>query len=268
MSKSISKEYLEHRLFSQIERYATFYSNLSDSIMFQITPYVDSIINIDTFMFTSIQGTLESIHDVLLKGRFSDAYTLLRKYHDLIIINLYSSLYLRENRTIEDFEVEKINNWVNGKEKLPKFEIMSKFIRNSPKVTEITKLIYKNGNYNGSSIENIRIRCNEYTHYLFYHNLLSNDNEVFLLNRLTTLESFSIDLRTFFIMHFAYLFYYNEAYMMSSDYIDSLDCGMTPVENSQYWVAPFIQDIFDKEIKEYRPDIAETIKANTSMELL
>ena len=55
--------------------------------------------------------------------------------------------------------------------------------------------------------------------------------------------------------------------MMSSDYVDSLDCGLTPEEGSQYWVAPFIQEIFDKVLIPSRPDIAETIKGKTAMKL-
>jgi hypothetical protein len=88
-----------------------------------------------------------------------------------------------------------------------------------------------------------------------------------LHNRLATLDSFSKDLQDIFILHLSYLFYQNDHYMMSSDYVDSLDCGLTPVEDSQYWVAPFIQDIFDKIIKVNRPDIAEAIKGKTSMKL-
>ena len=54
---------------------------------------------------------------------------------------------------------------------------------------------------------------------------------------------------------------------MSSDYVDSLDVGITPEEDSQYRVAPFIQEIFNNIIKTNRPDIAEEIKKNTEMKL-
>ncbi len=47
--------------------------------------------------------------------------------------------------------------------------------------------------------------------------------------------------------------------MMLSDYVDSLDCGITPEEGSQYWVAPFVQNIFDLVINKERPDIAAAI---------
>jgi len=43
--------------------------------------------------------------------------------------------------------------------------------------------------------------------------------------------------------------------------------GLEPEENSQYWVAPFIQDVFDKTIKPRRGDIASEIISNTYMQL-
>lgn len=267
MRNALNKEYLEHSVFRQLTEYADFYRSLSDSIMSWISQGTNSAINIDTYVFSSIQGTLESINDILLKGRINDAYALLRKYYDATIINLYSNLYLSDNFSIDNFIVEKINNWVKGKETIPGFGTMSEYIIKSNKVSEITKLIYNTGAFKGSSFEDLRQRCNDHTHYLYYHNLLSNDNEVYLQNRLSTLDSFSKDLKDIFILHLSYLFYQNDHYMMSSDYVDSLDCGLTPDEDSQYWVAPFIQDIFDKIIKVNRPDIAETIKSKTAMKL-
>ena len=267
MRNALDKEYLEHCVFGQLAEYADFYRSLSDSTMSWISQGTNSAINIDTYVFSSMQGTLESINDILFKGRINDAYALLRKYYDATIINLYSNLYLSDNFSIDNFIVEKINNWVKEKETIPGFGTMSEYIIKSPKVSEITQLIYSNGAFKGSSFEDLRQRCNDHTHYLYYHNLLSNDNEVYLQNRLATLDSFSKDLRDIFILHLSYLFYQNDHYMMSSDYVDSLDCGLTPEEDSQYWVASFIQDIFNKVIKVNRPDIAETIKGKTAMKL-
>lgn len=75
------------------------------------------------------------------------------------------------------------------------------------------------------------------------------------------------DLEDIFIQHFSYIFYLNDHYMMSSDYADSLDFGVTPEEGSQYFVAPFIQDIFDRTVKTKRPDLAEAIQTKTTMGL-
>ena len=92
----------------------------------------------------------------------------------------------------------------------------------------------------------LRDRCNDHTHYNFYRNVLLNDKEILLEGRRKALEEFSNDLRDVLILHVSYMFFANGHYMMSSDYVDCLECGMTPEPDSQYWVAPFVQEIFDQ----------------------
>jgi len=258
----INNTYKEHQVFTQLSEYADFYKSLASSIFQFMTLGTKAIGNIDSYVYSSIQGTLESIKDILIKGRINDSYALLRKYYDSTIINLYSNLYLDDNFSLENFVVEKIDNWIKGKEKLPEFRVMSQYIRKSEKLTEINELLYKDKTYNS-----IRDRCNDHTHYNFYQYMLYNDNEIHLKDRLDYLNMFSKDLLNIFILHFSYLFYLNDHYMMSLDYVTCLDCGITPEEGSQYYVAPFIQKIFDDVIKKNRMDLAEIIKNNTSMNL-
>ena len=258
----LGKEFLEHNVFNQLDEYAEFYNNLALSIMGFISNGVKGFFNIDSFLYTSVQGTLNSIRDILIKGRINDSYSLLRKYYDSIIINVYSILFLSNNFSLENFVVEKIDNWVKGKETLPEYRIMSQYIRNSPKLTKINELFYKDKTYNL-----IRDRCNDHTHYNFYRNVLYNDSGIYLRNRLNTLDSFSNDIRNLFIMHLIYVFYINEYYMSSDDYIMALENGLTPEEGSQYFVAPYVQNIFNTVIKVHRNDLYEEIKKNTSMML-
>lgn len=259
----MDKAYTKHPVFEQLSEHAEFYKNLSTSVMGWVTQgTMGSVFNIDTYVYSSIQGTLESIKDVLINGRINDAYALLRKFHDSVIINIYSNLYLDDNFSIENFVVEKINNWLHGKEQLPEYRVMSNYIRNSVKLEKINTLLYKNNTY-----KEIRDRCNDHTHYNFYHNLLLNNNEVYLENRNAVLNSFSKDLENLLILHLSYLFYLKDNYMMSSDYMDSMDLGLVPEEDSQYFVAPFIQEIFVKVIKKNRIDLAIEIKNNTAMRL-
>ncbi|MCD7930753.1 MAG: hypothetical protein LUH15_04950 [Tannerellaceae bacterium] len=114
----------------------------------------------------------------------------------------------------------------------------------------------------------IRDRCNNNTHYNFYSNIVLNDNQIYNPDRIKWLNLFSKDIEAIFIQHITYVFYLNEYYMMSSDYIDYVDMGMQPEDDSQYWVAPFVQKVFDKIIKKKRYDIAEEIKKSTTMQLL
>jgi len=258
----INNSYKEHQIFTQLSEYADFYKSLSFSIFQFITQGTRTICNIDSYVYSSIQGTLESINDILKKGRINDSYALLRKYYDSTIINIYSNLYLNDNFGIENFIVDKIDDWIKGKERLPEYRVMLQYIRSSKKMSRITKLLYKDKTY-----KNIRERCNDHTHYNFFKNVLLNDNEIYLRNRLVIFDTFSKDLENIFVLHFSYIFYLNVHYMMSSDYLDSMECGPTPEEGSQYFVAPFIQKIFDSVIKKTRMDIAQEIKSKTSMQL-
>ncbi|MDP1971070.1 MAG: hypothetical protein Q8K42_09080 [Methylobacter sp.] len=195
-------------------------------------------------------------------GRVNDAYALLRKYHDSAIINTDSNLYLQDHFSIQNFIVEQINNWLHGKESLPEYRVMSKYIRESDKLTIINNILYQDDRY-----KKIRDRCNDHTHYNFFNNVMLNDNTIFIKNRLQYLNNISNDVQNLFILHLAYLFYLNDHYMASSDYMDCLECSVKPEEGSQYWIAPFIQDIFDDVITKVRPDITAAIKINTEMQL-
>jgi hypothetical protein len=177
-------------------------------------------------------------------------------------INIYTNLYLEDHFSLKNFVVEKINNWLLGKEKLPEYRVMRKYIRDSPKLQAISDLIYKDTTY-----RDLRDRCNNHLHYNFYRYTLLNDNEVVNIDRLAILTQLSRDLESVFIFHLAYLFYLNDHYMMASDYVDSLDLGLIPEDGSENYVAPFIQDIFDTVIQPTRPDLAAAIKGNTAMRL-
>jgi len=256
------RDFQNHAGFSELERYIAFYKHLADSVFNFVSLGTRAICNIDSYLLSSIQGTLTSIRTILSDGRINDAYALLRKYYDSAIINIYSNLYLQDHFSIENFIVEQIDNWLKGKEQLPEYRIMSQYIRSSPRVAPITALVFADDRY-----KRLRDRCNDHTHYNFYRNVLLNDNKIFLPDRRRALDTFSDDVRDVLILHVAYLFFASGHYMMSSDYRDSMDCGMTPEPDSEYWVAPFVQDIFDQTVVKERPDIAATIRQHTSMHL-
>lgn len=259
---NLEKNYLEHSIFEQLEELINFYEALSNTTMGFGSQGTKAILNLDAYVFTSISGTIDSIKVILHNGRLNDAYALLRKYYDATIINIYTNLYLSDHFSIDNFIVEHIEKWRNGKETIPEYRVISQYIKNSTKLKPITDLLQKDKLY-----KEMRNRCNDHIHYNFYQNLLLNDSQIHLKGRVKALNRFQNDLIAIFNQHFSYLFYLNEHYMISSDYVDYLDMGMTPVENSQYWVASFIRDAFDKYIKVYRPDIAHEIKSNTSMKL-
>jgi hypothetical protein len=258
----MESDYSKHPVFNEIEKLGKFYENLSYSVFQCVSMGTGSISNIDSYVFTSMQGTLESINNVLIKGRISDAYTLLRKYHDAATTNIYVDLYLEEHFGIDNFIVKKIDGWLKGQVRLPPIREMNSYIEKSSKVSTIHKLLYKDKQYS-----EIRKRCNDYTHYNFYKIFLLNDNQIYLPARKNNLETFLQDVLNLFILHFSLLFSIKDNYLMSTDYVDCLDCGLIPEPDSLYSVAPFIQEVFDTIIKSNRMDIAIEIKKNTSMQL-
>lgn len=267
---SKGEEYRSHIVFKKINELSEFYESLSNSTSSFLYPGTNVILNLDTHVFSSIKETIDSIYEILLKGRINDAYALLRKYLDSTLINIYSGIYLKDNFRIEryinepkyTYLEEHINGWVTGKTQLPNYRGISNYIRNSVSLMPITNLLYKDKLYSG-----IRERCNDHTHYNYYYALMLNIGDLYLTDRLKHLDIFLNDMTAGFIQHFAYLFYLKDEYLMSNDYVDYLDAGLQPPIESQYWVAPFIQNIFDEWIKTNRPDIAEEIKSRTSMHL-
>ena len=55
--------------------------------------------------------------------------------------------------------------------------------------------------------------------------------------------------------------------IMSSDYIDYLECNMTPPEGSQYWVAPYITEFFQKNLDLIDKSCIDYLRENISMEI-
>jgi hypothetical protein len=254
--------YQEHRVFSALERYAHFYEQLSMSVFSFHTRGTMAICSIDTYVYSSMQGTLESISMVLKAGRINDAYALLRKFHDSVVINTYTALYLRNNFSLENFVVEKINHWLRGRETLPEYRVLSQYIRSSDSLRAINDVLYTDDRY-----KSIRNRCNDHAHYNFYRHVMLNDSQIYQPERRTWLDSLSEDIYDVIILHLGYVFFMNDHYMMSSDCMDALECGMQPEDGSQYWVAPFIQEFFDDVITPRRPDVTAIIRSQSQMEL-
>jgi hypothetical protein len=199
------KTHLQHPVFSQLEEYMEFYDRFSISTMVWIKHGIASAINFDTYVFTSMKGTLESIRDVLRNLRIADAYALLRRYYDSTIINVYTNLYLEEHFNIETYFVPEIEDWLKGKRKIPDYRIMSSYIRASSRLSEISALLFREEEY-----KNIRKRCNEHTHYNFYKHVLINDNEIYQPERMKMIDNFSKDVEAVFIQHLAQIFYLNK----------------------------------------------------------
>jgi len=260
---SKSKDYLDHRVFTDLKSLIYFYESLS----FSVIPFVSSgtdvtICNIDTYVLSAAQGTLASIEQVLGNGRINDSYALLRKYYDTVVVNIYTNIFLQEAFGIDNLVVEEINDWLKGRKQLPKLKEMLKYILKAKCMQTTGKLLNADDRY-----LKLRNRCNDHTHFNLFQYLFLNDPSIQLFRKPEHFDQFSADLRDIFVLHIAGLFSVNDVYLMASDYRDYLECGMTPEPGSEYWVATFVQEVFDSLVKKHRPDVAELIMKDTSLDL-
>lgn len=256
------EKYNKHPVHNDLIYYARFYEMLSDSVMNYVNVGTSTIMNMDTYVFMSIKCTIESIALVLKDGKVNDAYALLRKYHDAVIINAYTNLYLQENIGRDGYYIEEINNWLNGCKSLPRIHKMDKYLFSSDNISDLSKLLSLDNRY-----ELIRDRCNDNMHYNSFSLLVMNEGKVYMKERMKILSQLQQDMKEIFSLNISYIFMINAHYMGSSDYIDHLECGMEPPYESQYWVSEFIQESIDTVLKSARHDIYELLKEKTSMHI-
>lgn len=108
----------------------------------------------------------------------------------------------------------------------------------------------------------MRQKFNDHAHFNFYSYLSLNNSarDNFNNNKTTFLNQFSNDINIIYVSHFIWLFTIKEYYMTASDYVDYLDIGEEPPENYQYWVSPFIQEMFNEVIKKTQPSLSREFK--------
>lgn len=253
--------YQDHKIFAQLTAYAEFYETLTYSVGRWLDAEQDGALILDAYAFSAIHGTLESIRNVLVSRRILDAFALLTKFYDEVIISTYAGLYLGASFGLSNFAVEHVIAWQEGTQLLPELETMVAYIGHSERLQPVNALLYKDDTYS-----RIWARLAGRLHFQFFQYAPFSENKL-RDGRDGLLDALACDAQDIFIMHFAYLFYLNERYMMATDYTDVLDDGEEPEEGSEYFVAPFTQETFDKVVKKHRPDLAAVIKSHTAMEL-
>ena len=222
--------YKNHKVFKEIDCMMELCGNIS----FACFPFVPSgtslIMNYVTYTYQAIQGTLESIKTLLEIGRISDAYTLVRKYFDDVMVDLYIDVIRKDGYDWLKFEcVDDVEKWIKSKHRIP-------------------------------PIKKIFVHSNRYSL------MVLNCSDVYLQNREKHLQSILIILNNIITMHLAFIFYMNPQYLMASDYIEYLDVGATPPKGSENWIATYAQEAFDRYIKR-NDKLATFIKDNCSLSI-
>lgn len=249
--------------------------------------------NFDTSLIDSSVQTLKSIKLCCSIGSFSDANTLTRKLRDDLIQYIYilNIINLRKpflEESIQNLKIDNAEEFANSFLNLkfnPNFtedeQAVSAWFHNA--VSDLKrpvrkKLEFENymnvlkQNENISHIltsynlleywDNLRKKLNNYVHnngtQYSLHNFVSADNK----NLVTHLNNVSY--RTSYITSFflVLLLMVESSLISSTDYIDHLDCGLEPPEDSQYFIAGFIQNFIDTKITTMHPELKQYLIDN------
>lgn len=217
-------------------------------------------------ILNSSQATLRNMIESCKCFCLADAYILLRKYRDDLFFCLYIVLYdvnIKSGTTKNTNRMEtNIEQWCkNCLSNLHISEVLAT-IGSSDCLKETVRKYGLQKSFN-----QIGVHLNNYTHgngYLFYNShacfLDEKDIERQLLNIVSTTQYITM---TFLFL----LVLCAPQYIMSSDYIDHLDLGQVPPENSQFWVAPFVEEFFKKNLAIIDTNCYEFLKECTCMKL-
>ena len=266
-ARGLGIKYYKHKIFEFLEDLYYFYGfiatsscDTADGLM------ITGKFSVGYHIYSSIQGTIESIKILIYAGRLNDVFALSRKYDDAILTVLYITKLIKQDEskiieTEEDLNSILTNSLVREWSDKPKDEI--KKIDNY--MWELLGLQSNDPSSCKGEEKNQRQKCNDNVHYNSLSVFTNNDYETLQQNNkgLILLDQLYDVLLQSFAMHFSYLYIMKPYIYASNEYISSLEDGIQPEEGSERWVTSIVQDVFDKYIKaEYKEAANYLIKMN------
>lgn len=235
----------DSQLMQDLLRFQYFYKNVAYNCFLFLPKGTKGACNYDSYLYESLAGTISSIHTMVEKGHLNDACVLLRLYFDNILTQTYIHLLAEQKFDVfTNFYVNEICEWLQKKNRIPSIKKVLAMIETSDKTKTIYSLVNKN-----DRLKTDREFLDDCVHGNRYQYFLYNCSSLYLKHRDVFLSKIQTVLSTLFELHLSFLFSLNPHYLTSSDYRDCLEMGMTPPEGSEYWIAPFAQEIFDTYIK-------------------
>lgn len=216
-------------------------------------------------IITSVELTAGNIIACCECACIADANSLLRKYRDDLFFYLYivvfdsnQKLEIPNNSAIME---KNISRWIqNGLNNLYIQDVLKR-IATSPQLKKAITA-YKLQ----KSFEGIGERLNNFVHgngFAYYNRNINAYKDDELHSHIKALAN---DMKYVTVTFLFLLILCSPLSIMSTDYIDFLDCGENPPEDSQYWVAPFIEEFISKNINLIDESCYRYLKENTDMQ--
>lgn len=217
-------------------------------------------------ILTASELTAGSIISCCESGCMADAYSLVRKYRDDLFFYLYIVVYDSSNKldgkslAVEQMQ-ENIERWIkNDLDNLHIGTVLQAIGQSSQARNAVQK--YKLRSY----FDTLNKKLNDYVHSngVAFYNRNFNVYQGSALQK--QLEALLNDMRFITITFLFLLTLCSPLSIMSTDYVDCLDCVITPPDGSLYWVAPFVIDFFNRNIDLIDESCLEYLQDNTPME--
>ena len=90
---TLSKVYNEHVCFKELDEEKVFYGCVSDRAFCFLPLETKGFANYENHVFKSICESINSVKELLLKGRSNDVYVLVRKFCDDILAEIYLTFF-------------------------------------------------------------------------------------------------------------------------------------------------------------------------------
>lgn len=237
----------------------------------------------------SICKTLETIDFCCHRNAYSDAYTLIRKFRDdlmqyLFVLSVIQNKHGLTDEECKEFQLDPesmmkmieldISLLISGERKTEAEHAMEKWIYNILEYSENAK--YRKDFFDTSKYRTYLVRNNEKVKYVFENFLedkwkredrkLNNyvhtngikyltDNYAYQYAKEKRDKELIETLQNITDIFLSLLAVIDSIKLRSPDYVDALEMGMEPLEDSQYWVCQLIveymNDRFDKELLRY-----------------
>lgn len=254
--------YQNHQVFELLDKMMDYYDGLSYSSFFFMPHGTLTIGNYATYIYMSIQSTLGSIKTLLKMGHITDAFVLIRKLFDTVLVDIYIDVVREDNYDwMKSLVVKDVEEWLKKQKWIPHTDKILSVLKESKTTKDLYPLLGWD-----TYLKTNREHLDNHVHASSYRSLLLNCETICIDNRERELKNASIILKQIMMVHLAFMFYMNGPYMMDSTYMDYRDCNEEPPEGSESWLAPYAQKAFDEFLKPHIK-LAAFIKEHCPMEI-
>lgn len=252
---------LKKQIEEEINFIQNFYFLISDSCYLYLPLGTSFVFNFNSYFYTSMENTLDSIKILLKLNRISDAYNLTRKFFDDILVNIYIDIKCKENYQPEiNNKVEDVDNWLREKYRIPKLIELLSTIKKSKYTCEL----YPHFRWN-TDLKKIRNILDDTIHDNRYKYILLNCSKV-RVDREKHFQNIIDIINQLFKIHIAFIFYTNPHFLISQEIRFEMEMNDHIINENEIDIAPFAQEAFDKFI---RPDkeLSDLIKKNCFLKI-